>query len=316
MKVTMDFLKEHKRVTLLIALFLAVLVWNMVTYTVAEDQVAVVKTLGKITTVIINPTDADMVKRDLETKDLAHVKVVTEKGLHFRVPLIQWVSRYDARYEPYVSMVETINTFDRRKIDIMIYSLNRIVNPARYSTTLGSTSEMNKLLDDKVYPVVVQSANTLSFNDFFNMEKVIDSIAKKKDTLNEAIRPQNGIYVVDIGIHRKNFPKSNITDIQNKMIQEIQKDSEKLVAEGQSQYDKTKAEIDRQKSEMLADARIEAAKIKAGADKEALQIYQNSLQKDLEFYQFIKRMEMYKNLKGKTIFADKNNKFLTDINGY
>jgi membrane protease subunit HflC len=100
------------------------------------------------------------------------------------------------------------------------------------------------------------------------------------------------------------------------MSKQIEKESEKLIAEGDSAYQKAKATTDRQRKELIASAIEKAAITKAEADAEAIKIYQQSLNKDLEFYKFIQRMNIYKNLKDTTIFLDKNNDLLEYINGY
>lgn len=301
---------------IIIIIFITLIGTNMTAYTVAEDEVAVVKTMGKIVKVIIDNTeDIHKVENNLRDKGY-NVIITSQKGIHFKLPFIQTVNKYSSKYLTYTSVKETINTFDSRKIDVQMYAQYRIVNPALFNMTLGSNSRLNVLMDDRVYPVVVQTANMLTFNDFFDRDKITEAITSKKDGLNKELVSAYGIYVTDIGIHRKNFPLNNISSIEEKMSMEIQKESEKLMAEGDSEYQMAKSETDRIKKEIVAKAVEESAKIKAEADAHALQIYQESLKKDLEFYRFIQRMNTYKDLKGTTIFMDKNNDILNYLNGY
>lgn len=138
----------------------------------------------------------------------------------------------------------------------------------------------------------------------------------KQDALNDQLVQEYGLYVSDIGINRKSFPESNITNIEEKMAKEIEKDSEKLIAEGDSEYLQAQAQTDRQKAEIVSAAVEEAAIIKAAADANAIRIYQESLQKDLSFYQFITRMDIYKNVKGTTVFLDGDNAIFDLLDGY
>ncbi|NLM13014.1 MAG: hypothetical protein GX209_04635 [Epulopiscium sp.] len=305
-----------KWILVVVICFIALAGLNMTAYTVAEDEVAVVKTMGKIVKVIIdNPNDIEQVKKDLMDKGY-NVEVISQKGLHFKLPFIQTINKYSSKYLTYTSVKETINTFDSRKIDVQMYAQYRIINPALFNMTLGSNSKLNTLMDDRVYPVVVQTANMLTFNDFFDRAKITAAIDSKKNSLNSELISAYGIYVTDIGIHRKNFPLNNISSIEEKMSMEIQKESEKLMAEGDSEYQMAKSETDRIKKEIVAKAVEESSKIKAEADAEALRIYQESLKKDLEFYRFIQRMNTYKDLKDTTIFMDKDNDILAYLNGY
>lgn len=308
-------IKKWIKIDLFILFILALIVLSLSTYTVREDQVAVVKRMGSIVKVVVNAPDKQKVIDDLKERGYTP-EVTSEKGLKFKVPFIDNVHIYTTKYLTYISSRETINTYDRRKIDIQMFSQYRVVNPALVNMSLGDNpSEWNRLQDDRVYPVVIQSANMLKFNDFFDKDIVDQTLEGKTKSLSAELSKQYGIAVVDIGIHRKNFPLANINSIQDKMVKEIKKDSEKLRAEGDAQYIKDTSEVERMKQEIISKGIEEAAEIKAQADAEALAIYEQSLRKDLEFYRFIQRVNIYKEMKDTTIFMDKNNDFLKYING-
>ena len=302
---------------IIIGVFAALVILGLLTvpYTVAEDEVALVKRWGKIQQVIVNTQDVDNVKVALKEKGY-NVSVSSRKGLNFRIPMADNITKYTTKYLTYISVKETVNTSDRKKIDIMMYSQYRIVNPVLVNMRNYSKGDLNKLLDDRVYPVVIQTANTLRFDEFFDKGRTEEVLKTRTEALSKELLYDYGVEVADIAIHRRNFPTANIQSIQNKMIEEIRKDSEKLKAEGQSQYDKDVSEAERQKKQVIAKAIEDAANIKAAADKEAIQIYEESLKKDIEFYRFIQRTNTYKEMKDTTVFIDKDNDFMDYINGY
>lgn len=286
------------------------------TYIIAEDEVGVVKNFGKTTKVITNPMDAEDVINNLKLNERENITVVSDKGLHFKIPFVQTVYKYDSKYLTYVSRNETINTLDKRRLDIQMYAQYRIVDSAQYNFALRTDSATYAVMDDRLYPVVIQSVNKVPFNEFFQKDVLENSINERLDELNKELMQKFGIFVTDVGINRKTFPSSNIESIESKMSKQIEKESEKLIAEGDSAYQKAKATTDRQRKELLAAAIEEAAITKAGADAESIKIYQESLKKDLDFYKFIQRMEIYKTLKDTTIFLDKDNDLLEYVNGY
>ncbi|WZL83005.1 SPFH domain-containing protein [Vallitaleaceae bacterium 9-2] len=285
-------------------------------YIVKEDQVAVIKTFGKINDVIIAPDDEAKVRENLERNNYNNIQVISEKGLHFKRPFIDTVNHYSAKYLTYTSNTKLINTNDERRIEIEMYAQYRVLDPVVYSLAVGNKFEANKRMDEYVYKTVINSANTLKFDEFFYQNTLEELLDSKKETLNEQLVSEYGLFVTDIGINRKNFPQSNIANIEEKMAKEIEKESEKLIAEGDSEYIKAQSMTDRQRAEIISKAVEEAAVIKAEADAESIRIYQESLQKDLEFFQFIKRMEIYENIKGSTIFLDNDNAIFNYISGY
>lgn len=302
---------------IIIWVFAALLILGLFTvpYTVAEDEVALVKRWGKVQKVIVNTQDIERVAAALKDKGY-NVSVTDQKGLNFRLPIADDVTNYTNKYLTYISVKDTVNTADRKKIDIMMYSQYRIINPALVNMRNYGKGDLNKLMDDRVYPVVIQTANTLRFDEFFDKGRTETVLKTRTEALSKELLNDYGVEVADIAIHRRNFPTANIQSIQNKMIEEIRKDSEKLKAEGQSQYDKDVSEAERQKKEVIAKAIEDAANIKASADKEAIKIYEESLRKDIEFYRFIQRTNTYKEMKDTTVFIDKDNDFMDYLNGY
>jgi membrane protease subunit HflC len=299
-------------ITGIIALAALVLLSNSF-YIVREDEVAVLYRLGRVDRVIVNPIDRELVQSGLESKGLS-ASILTKKGLNFKVPFIETVESYSSKYQTYISESATINTFDSRRIDLSIFAQYRVVNPALFNMTIGLLNYSGSVMDDRVYPAVIQTANTLAFNEFFDKDKVTEALDSKRDELNKDLTSQFGLYIVDIGIFRKNFPQANIASIEEKMTQEIQKESEKLMAEGDSLLVQSKAETDRIKDETVAKALEEAAVIKAEADAEAARINEEALRVDVEFYRFIRRMETYRNMKDTTVFLDQSNDFVNYIN--
>lgn len=309
-------MKKYAGIAFGIIVFIGLIVLSNSIYIVYEDEVAVVKAFGKMVSVVVSPLDEDIVLNNLKLNENEEIRVIPEKGLHFKVPFINSVEKYSAKYNTYISEQPLINTKDERRIVIQMYAQYRIVDPVVYKKAVGTESKAQQVMDNRVYKTVINAANTLVFNEFFYQDTFENLLMSKQDDLNEALVRDFGLYVSDIGINRKSFPESNITNIEEKMAKEIEKDSEKLIAEGDSEYLQAQAITDRQKAVIVSAAVEEAAIIKAAADSEAIRIYQNSLQKDLNFYQFMTRMEIYKNVSGTTVFLDGNNAIFDMLDGY
>lgn len=285
-------------------------------YVVNQDQVAVVKSLGRVVSTVVDPMDVSSVQANLDRNEKKNINIIQEKGLHFKVPFVQDIELYDSKFLTYISSQETINTKDNRRIEIQMYAQYRVLDPVTYKLAVGDAAKANNIMDQLVYLTVIQSANTLEFNEFFYQNTLNDLLDSKQEALNAQLLKDYGMYVSDIGVNRKNFPLANVQSIEEKMTLQIQKESEKLTAEGDSEYLQKQAIADREKAEIVSAAVEKAAIIKAEADAQAISIYQNSLKKDLEFYRFIKRMEIYKQLKDTTIFVDQDNDIFDMLNGY
>lgn len=298
-----------------IIITVAIILFFSSIYTVKEDEVSVIKTMGKVVLVIVNNADVEAVEKNLKDNNQSDVVVKGEKGLHFKIPFLQTVESYTAKYLTYTSSTERINTADSRRVEIQMYAQYRVIDPARFNAKVGTKGQANQRMDDDVYPTVINSVNNLEFNEFFYQDTLENLLNSKQGVLNERMISEFGIYISDIGINRKTFPINNIATIEEKMTKEIEKESAQSIAEGDSQYNQKVSEVDAQKAQVIADAVEVAAVIKAEADATAIRTYQEALEVDLEFYQFTQRMDIYKNIKGSTIFLDSENSILKYLNG-
>lgn len=310
-------MKKAMPIVLSVLVLLVLVAGSSSFYIVEEDEVAVVKRLSRITTAVVDGKDVETVKDNIKSNpNFKDIEVLGEKGLHFKIPFVDSVEKYSSKYLTYTSQRELINTNDERRIEIEMYSQYRVIDPITFNIVVGSKSEANRRMDESVYKIVINAVNKLEFHDFFYQDTIENLLDSKQDEVNANMISQFGLFVSDISINNKSFPTNNITNIEEKMAKEIQKDSEKLIAEGDSEYLQAQATTDRERAEIVAKAIEEAALIKAAADAEAIKIYQESLQKDLSFYQFIKRMEIYGDIKDTTIFIDEDNSIFKLIDAY
>ena len=143
-----EIFKSIKGIMIIVAvLIIAVILFNLSTFTVGEAEQAVVFRFGTVSRVILDP-DIDFTKNN---PDLAanignkgkSVSVQYGKGLYFKIPFIDQVKVYDSRLLTYVSQEATINTNDKKQYAVKLYAQWRIANPALfyqvYSTQSGAT---------------------------------------------------------------------------------------------------------------------------------------------------------------------------------
>lgn len=304
----------NKSIVGTIVVILLLMVASSSFYIVNEDEVAVTKVFSEVRSVVISPTDVEGVEANLAERGLTNIRVVSQKGLQFKIPIIETVEKYSAKYLTYISNEELINTADSRRVTIQMYAQYRVLDPARYNASVGSKAAANSRVDEIVYKTVINSVNNLAFNEFFYLSTLEDLLSSKLEDLNSELSTNYGIYVTDIGINRKTFPDSNISTIEDKMTKEIEKESAQSIAEGDSIYNQKVAQVDAEKAQVIADAVEEAAIVKASADAEAIRTYQEALEVDLEFYKFTERMDIYKEIKGTTVFVDKDNAVFNYLN--
>lgn len=316
-KVAGDFRKFSKLFIFFAALIVLLSVAKGFVFMVNEDEVAVVKELGKITKVIVD-TDNTLVDDQHKLRnEFKNVKIIKKKGIFFKVPFITTVKKETSKLLTYQSIPEDINTRDKRPYQVSMYAQWEITHPGLFQLKLGSIEKANSILDELIYPVIIKRINKLQSETFLmdkeNLYTILDEGLKQ---LNKTVA-ENGIIVKDIEIYRTLLPAANIDSTYRKMVAEREAIAQQYRSEGQELYQKTVAETDKEVAQTIAKSIEESERVRGEADAEALEIYANGFSRDPDFYEFWKSLDSYEKTidEDTVIFMDKNNKFLKYFSG-
>ena len=219
------------------------------------------------------------------------VKDVNQPGLHFKIPLIQKVRRFEARVLEYDAEAKPIITQDKKHLVIDNYARWKIIDPLKFYQTVGSESKAQSRLDDIVFSELREElarhtlTEIVSVNRKQIMQKVAEQCAQKA--------ADYGIQVIDVRIKRADLPQENTYSVFDRMKAERQRIAKKYRSEGEEESVKIKAQTDKDKTILLAASYMEAEKTKGEGDAEALRIYAQAYEKDPEFYSFVRTLEAY-----------------------
>jgi len=296
----------------LIVFFALIILLSNSIYIVKEDEVATIRELGEIKSVIVDATNQEaQSQNDLDPR-FKDVKIITQKGIHFKIPFITSVEKETSKLLTYISNPAKINTQDKIKYEINMYAQWEITHPGVFTTTLGSITKANSKIDEVVYAVVIEKINSVSSTEFLTDKEILAGVLDEAIVqLNENLATQ-GITLRDIEIYRTILPASNIESTYKKMVAEREAIAQQVRSEGLEIYQNTVADTDRQVAEINASAIEESEKIKGEADATALEIYANGFSKDPEFYEFWRTLKSYENTidEETTIYLDRNNDYL------
>jgi modulator of FtsH protease HflC len=240
--------------------------------------------------------------------------LVTTPGLHFKVPFVQDVHRFDKRWLDYEGGVTQIPTRDKKYIVVEIYARWRIADPLRFFQAVHDERGAQLLLDDIVdgqtrnavasYDLIelVRSSNT-KFETTEELEGIgaaeaMAEIQKGRSEIAKIVlekaaeaTPQFGIELVDVRFKRISYVETVQQKVFDRMISERKRIAERSRSEGQGRA----AEIRGQKErDVLAASSMgyrTAQALKGAADAKATAIYARAYGKDPEFYQFSKTLD-------------------------
>ena len=240
--------------------------------------------------------------------------LVTEPGLHFKLPLVQTVYRFDKRWLEYDGDANEIPTKDKKFIWVDTYARWRIKDALRFFQAVrderGAQVRLDGIVDGETRNAVasfdlielVRSSN----REFQLTEdlagigageaaaKILTGRSKVAQIILDKaakITPEFGIELVDVRFKRINYTDSVQQTVFQRMISERKRIAERSRSEGQGKAAEVRGQKER---DMLAASSVgykNAQALKGAADAKATAIYARAYGRDPEFYQFLKAME-------------------------
>lgn len=244
--------------------------------------------------------------------------VVTEPGLHWKVPFIQEVRRFDKRVLAWDGDVSQIPTLGREFVVVDTTARFRIVDALQFLRSVRDETGARTRLDDIIDSVardivsgtdleeIVRSADwDVDVSELSAEEAaVVDTDLEKpqkgrgqleKEMLASASRlmPGLGIELVDVRIKRINYIDSVRAQVENRMIAERQSIAARFRSEGEGRSQEILGQMERQLRGIRSEAQRQAQEIVGKADAEATRIYGRAFGADPEFYAFFRTLESY-----------------------
>ena len=242
---------------------------------------------------------------------------ITEPGLHFKLPWVQKVLRFDKRWLPWDGDANQIPTKDKKFIWVDTYARWRIADPLAFYKAVRNEQQAQSRLDDIIDGETrnaVASYNLIeivrsSDRDFevteelggFVDETVAQVIVSGRDAITRSILEQSslvtpnfGIELVDVQFKRINYTVEVADSVYQRMISERKRIAERSRSEGQGRSAEIRGQKERDLQQIESEAFKTAEQTRGLADAEATQIYAVAYSKDPDFYQFLKTLETYR----------------------
>jgi modulator of FtsH protease HflC len=257
----------------MVALVAFILIARASVFTVNEGQLAIKSTGGEIVDANYTP------------------------GLHFKIPLVNEVSRYDGRILTQMYPSEHFLTREQEQLNVDFYVKWRIQNLRRYYESTGGTEEVaNARLGETVKDSIKSVVTQRTLQQVITAER-----AEFTDAMMKNARPaaeQLGVQLVDVRITKIDLPSQVRDSVFDRMRSTFKAQAAKLRAEGVETSERTRAEANKQQTEILADAKRQAGQIRGEGDASASEIYAKSYSKNAEFYSFYRSMQSYRDAIG------------------
>lgn len=246
---------------------------------------------------------------------------IVEPGLHWKLPFIQKVLRFDKRWLEWDGGVAEMPTSEKTFVVVDAYARWRISDPLKFYQSLGTENVAQTRLDDIINSAVrnvvashrIIEVVRMSNREFTRMEDsaVLEELQQQEgmpevelgrrklaqmvqEKASEAM-PDYGIKLVDVQFQRVIYTQSVKKKVFDRMVAERNRIAERYRSEGQGKQAEILGKKERELKEIRSEAYRKAERIKGEADAKATAIYADSHSRDPELYQLMKRLDSYRN---------------------
>lgn len=219
------------------------------------------------------------------------VRIVTEPGLHSKIPLIDSVISIDKRILDLENPAQEVIASDQKRLVVDAFARYRIKEPLKFYQTVGTVDganlQLSTLLNSALRRVLGEATLTQVVRD--QREHLMAKVREQLDTEAQAF----GIAVVDVRIRRADLPEQNSQAVYQRMQTERQQEAAQLRAQGAQRAQEIRAKADREVTVLLADAQSKGEQTRGEGDGERNRIFAEAYGKDPDFFSFYRSMQAY-----------------------
>ena len=216
---------------------------------------------------------------------------ITSPGLYAKTPFIDTVTKFDKRNTLFDAAPDSLLTSDKKRLIIDAYAIGKIVDPLQFFKTVktprGAVTAATGIIASDLRSEI---ANDLQIDVIkSNRQKIMEAV-----TIASAEKIIDfGIQISDIRVKRADFPDETLNAIYDRMRAERARKANEERAEGEKRSLEIRAEVDKQATVIESEAIQKSNQIIGEGDSQAANIFSNALNKDPEFYDFTKSLEIY-----------------------
>ncbi|MDI1279229.1 protease modulator HflC [Methylobacter sp.] len=254
---------------ILVGLGVLLFISMMCIFTVSETEKAIKFRLGEI------------VKNDYEP------------GLHFKLPFINNVKKFDKRIQTMEAKPERFLTAEKKNVIVDSFVKWRIGDVTTFYTVVaGDVDQANLRLDQ-----IIKDA----FRGEFGKRNIQQLVSTDRQAIREILiknaKPlaaDLGMEIIDVQVMRIDLPDEVSSSVFRRMEAERERVAREFRSQGAEAAERIRADADRQRVVTMANAFRDSEMLRGEGDAKSAEIYAKAYGADTEFFTFYRSLNAYK----------------------
>jgi membrane protease subunit HflC len=221
------------------------------------------------------------------------VKNDYEPGLHFKLPFINNVKKFDKRIQTMDAKPERFLTAEKKNVIVDSFVKWRIGDVTTFYTVVaGDVDQANLRLDQ-----IVKDA----FRGEFGKRNIKQLLSTDRQAIREILiknaKPlaaDLGMEIVDVQVMRIDLPDEVSSSVYRRMEAERERVAREFRSQGAEAAERIRADADRQRVVTMANAFKDAEILRGEGDAKSAEIYAKAYGADTEFFTFYRSLNAYK----------------------
>jgi modulator of FtsH protease HflC len=219
------------------------------------------------------------------------IRVVTEPGLNFKIPLTDSVIYVDKRILDLENPAQEVIASDQKRLVVDAFARYRINDALKFYQTIGAiegaNARLSTLLNSALRRVLGEASTTDIVRD--KRAELMSQVRMQLETEAQSF----GIAVVDVRIRRADLPDQNSQAVYQRMQTERQRQAAEFRAQGSQRSQEIRAKADRDVTVLIAEAQSTGEQTRGDGDAERNRIYAEAYGRDPDFFAFYRSMQAY-----------------------
>ena len=247
---------------------------------------------------------------------------INEPGLHFKIPVVQDVRRFDSRIlsvdpppeqmvissssdSPLIAGQDGVVVDDPQgggrdivsgePIIVDTFTRYRITDPLMFMKTLRTVYAANQRIENIMNDVTRSVLGKTTLRQLLSDDRA-KIMADIRDRVNQKTKDDRlGIEIVDTRIVRADLTPALRQSTVRRMISELRERATETRAKGEERALEIRSTAEKERTVIMAEAQRDSQILRGDGDEIAIKTYAGAFNKDKEFYDFIRSMEAYRN---------------------
>lgn len=238
-------------------------------------------------------------------------------GLHFKLPVINDVRKFDGRILTSDAPPERFLTQEKKALIVDSFAKFRVDDVQTYYTsTSGDERRAEELLKERINDGLRDEIGKRTLHEVVSGERdeLMQALTRN---LNLVANKELGVTVVDVRVKRIDLPPEVSQSVYNRMNTERDIEAREHRAKGEELAVGIRADAEKQREVLVAEAYSSAEEIRGEGDAQAASIYASAFSKDKNFYEFYRSMSAYQRTfsnKGDVLLIQPDSEFFKFLN--